>query len=204
MFGHLSFHLASLFSTARGFPLGPECYLISLLDKSNPVGKGKSPVPVLQADGCGLWGNIPRSWGSAGLCSVVLMNVRSTRCGERLQPSGTALGRERPLQIPSYPDADQGFSRPSSHARDNLVSCGASFLLLSTLSLCLTFSETFLYFRPKLLLPLMLFPSPVNSLLVVNLRALGTPILLLFCQDNFLLPLLGANPLSSQIHSRRQ
>lgn len=98
----------------------------------------------------------------------------------------------------------QGFSIPFFHAHANLLSCGASFLLPSTLSLCLTFSETFLYFRTKSWLPLMLFPFPVTSLLVVNPRTLEILILQLFCQDNFPLPLLGANPLSSQIHSRRQ
>lgn len=104
--------------------------------------------------------------------------------------------RERPLLPPLM--LSQGFSRPFSHVHANLLSCAASFLLLSTLTLCLTFSETLLYFRSKPWPPLMLFPFPVNSLLVVNLRALGALILQLFCQDNFPLPLLGANPLSPQ------
>lgn len=53
--------------------------------------------------------------------------------GERLQPSGAALGGEAFLELLPPQMLGQGFSRPCSHAHDNLLSCGASFLLLSTL-----------------------------------------------------------------------
>lgn len=171
------------------------------------MGKGNFPVPPRAAGTLmgGLGEYFPFLLECLALLSVVLRNVRSPHCGERLQPQGLYWGEREAFTGPLPPQMlSQGFSRPFCHTHANLLSCGVSFLLLSTLSLCLSFSETLLYCGAKPWLPLMLFPFPVNPLLVVNPRALETLILQLFCQDNFPLPLLGANPLSSQIQSRRQ
>lgn len=177
--------LISSLQHREGFPTGPRALFNQILWVKGNLPAGRAMW--------GLVGCFPFLLELLALLSALLVNVRSARCGERLQPSGAALGRGRGFyRTSATPDAEPGLLQ-------TLLSCGASFLLLPTLSFHLTSSETLFYSKSKPWLPLMLFP--VNSLLVVNLRALGTLILQLLCQENFLLPLLAANPLSSQIHN---
>lgn len=69
---------------------------------------------------------------------------------------------------PVTADADPGLLQKATlpcvrffRVNDNVPSSGAAFILLSTLSTCLTFSEKIPWFKLKLLLTLMLFSFPV-------------------------------------------
>lgn len=137
--------LSRLSSTERFFPLHPEYHLMSLLDISNPMGKGKLPVPPtatgkLDIESGGSLRDLLFLLRCLALLWCVLMNMRSSPGGPITQMLTQAFPKKAPLH-----------HLPFCHVHNSESSLGAASLLFPSMSVCLTFPETIDFFRPKFL-----------------------------------------------------